>query len=324
MLKVEFNQAGKPEKVLQLMEVEMPVPLAGQVRVRVKASNINPSDLLFIEGLYGLKPKLPNSGAGSEATGIIDAVGEGVDIPLNTRVMFTTLGAWAEYVIISAKTAVIVPDAISDEIACQSFVNPFTAWAMLHDSGLQAGDWLLLTAGGSTFGQLVIQMAKAKGIHTIATVRRPDQDEQLKNLGVSEIINTETEDLLTRVHEITEGKGIEVCFEAVGGKIGGLALQTLKTGGKMLIYGLLSLENSYFDNSSMIFKNLSVKGFWLTSWLAQVSNEVRKQMKDEVFTLLSGQLTFKIDGRYALKDVQKAVIHAQNPGRKGKILIVNE
>jgi NADPH:quinone reductase-like Zn-dependent oxidoreductase len=324
MLKVEFNQLGKPEKVLQLLETELPTPQAGQVRVRVKAANINPSDLLFIEGLYGLQPKLPNSGAGSEATGVIDAVGEGVDIPLHTRVMFTTLGAWAEYVLIPAKTAVIVPDNISNEVACQSFVNPFTAWAMLYDSGLQAGDWLLLTAGGSTFGQLVIQIAKAKGIRTIATVRRPDQDEQLKNLGVDAIINTETEDLLTRVKEITEGKGVEACFEAVGGKIGGLALQTLKNGGKMLIYGLLSLENSYFDNSSMIFKNLTVKGFWLTTWLAQVSNEVRQQMKQEVFALLGGQLTFRIDGRYALTEIKEAVIHAQKPGRKGKILIVND
>jgi NADPH:quinone reductase-like Zn-dependent oxidoreductase len=321
MQKIVFNQIGKPEKVLTCEDFPMPEPAAGQVRIEVKACSINPSDLLFVEGLYGLYPQLPASPAGFEGMGVIDAVGDGVDLPIGTRVVFTTIGAWSEYLVISAKTAIPIPDNIPNEIAAQSFVNPFTAWAMLHDSHLQSGDWLLLTAGGSTFGQLVIQMAKSKGIKTIATVRRDDQNTQLKELGVDEIINTENEDLNESVKKITSGKGVDACFEAVGGKLGGLALQSLKVGGTMLIYGMMSLENSYFDNSSMVFKSLTVKGFWLTSWMSKVSGEVRKQMKDEVFGLLGGKLAIKIEARYPFSAIKEAVKHAQNPGRKGKVIL---
>ncbi len=319
-----FENAGNPEDVLKIKELEMPVPPSGHIRIKVKASPINPSDTMFVRGLYGIRPQLP-SPAGFEGVGIVDALGEGVDMPLGTRVMFTTVGAWAEYAIVNAKMVSPCPDHLSDEVAAQSFVNPLTAWAMLHDANLASGDWLILTAGGSTFSQLVIQMTKAKGIKTIATVRRNDQIEQLKSLGATEVVNTEEVNLVKRVKEITNGEGASACFEAVGGKTASEALKSLKMNGLMLIYGLLSLENGEFDSGLMIFKNLTVKGFWLTAWLQTATSEAKAMMRKEVYSNLGGDsLQLVIEAKYPLSEIAKAVKHADTPGRKGKILIVNE
>ncbi|TAF65175.1 MAG: alcohol dehydrogenase [Cytophagales bacterium] len=318
----QFIQAGTPEEVLEIKEISLLEPKAGELRVRVKASPINPSDTMFVRGLYGIRPQLP-SGAGFEGVGIVDAVGEGVDIPVGTRVMFTTIGAWAEYAIVSAKTASPVPAHIPDEVAAQSFVNPLTAWAMIHESGVKAGGWLLLTAGGSTFSQLVIQMAKSKGINTIATVRRNDQDEQLKALGVTAIVNTEDSKWVKQVFELTGGQGADCCLEAVGGATATQALKCLKNNGKMLIYGLLSLQNPTVDSGLMIFKNLTIKGFWLTAWLAEADKNVKQELFKEVYSLLgTDALKVTIEARYSLDKIKEAVAHADKPGRNGKVLVV--
>lgn len=320
----QFENPGLPQEVLQIKEMALPEPQAGEVRIQVKAAPINPSDTMFVRGLYGIRPQLP-SPAGFEGAGVVDAVGEGVSLAIGSRVMFTTIGSWSEYVIASAKTVSPVPDHLSDEVAAQSFVNPFTAWAMVHDSGVKKGGWLLLTAGGSTFSQLVIQLAKEKGIQTIATVRRDNQIEQLKNLGVTEVINTEKENLVKRVMEITGKQGADCCLEAVGGEIGTQALKSLKMNGKMLVYGLLSLENPSLDSGLLIFKNITVKGFWLTTWLNEASKEEKQQLYQEVFAKLgTDDLKVKIEATYTLDEIHKAVEHADTPGRQGKVLIVNK
>jgi NADPH:quinone reductase-like Zn-dependent oxidoreductase len=324
MKKLIFNTTGKPEHVLALEESATPIPQVGEVLVKVKASPINPSDIAFIEGVYGIRPQLP-SGAGFEGAGIIEAVGEGVHLPIGAKVSFTTVGTWSEYASVSAKSLIPLPDAMPFETACQVFVNPFTAWAMVHESGLKAGDWLLLTAGGSTFAQLVIQIASKRGIKVICTVRRNEQMEQLKALGATEVINTEEANLVKKVRELTDKKGVSYCFDAVGGDVAGLALQCLAYKGTLLIYGMLSQKETPVNNGLMIFKNLQLRGFWLSSWLQEINKEVRQQAANEVIEMLNkGELKVKIDKKYALTDFREAIIHAQAEGRTGKILLTNE
>jgi NADPH:quinone reductase-like Zn-dependent oxidoreductase len=322
MFTIQFEKAGEPAEVLSVKEVETPKPSAGEVLIRVKACPINPSDTMFVRGLYGLKPEFPNASAGFEGAGEVAEVGEGASIALGTKVMFTHRGTWAEYVVVSERAIVPVPEHWDYEIACQSFVNPFTAWAMLHEANLQEGDWLLLTAGGSTFAQLVIQLAQSRGIKTIATLRRDDQIEQLKALGVTATINTDKQKIHHAVNELTEGKGAKACFEAVGGETGTQALKSLAENGQMWIYGLLSMQNSTLDNGLMIFKSLKIHGFWLTHWMAQSSSEAKKQMRHDVFGLLGSEaLKVEVEARYSPAEIKEAVAHAERPGRKGKVLI---
>ena len=322
MKKLIFNNAGAPETVLEIIETAIPQPQAGEVLVKVKASPVNPADIAFVNGVYGIRPQLPSSGAGFEGSGTVEAIGEDVNLPLGSKVSFTAIGAWGEYVIVPAKAIMPLPETMPFEVGCQVFVNPLTAWAMLYESKLEAGDWLLLTAGGSTFAQLVVQLAVKKGIKTICTVRRNDQIEQLKALGAVEVINTTEVNLPKRVRELTDKKGVNCCLDATGGDLAALALQSLAYKGSMFVYGMLSGKEMPINNGLMIFKSLSIRGFWLTTWLQEADKDARKQASKDVISMLnSGELKVNIDAAYALEDHKKAFIHAQQEGRKGKILI---
>ncbi|QHT72173.1 zinc-dependent alcohol dehydrogenase family protein [Rhodocytophaga rosea] len=321
MRSVRFAEAGKPADVLRVEEVPMPEPKPGEVRIRVHVSPINPSDISFIQNQYGIKPQFP-SGAGFEGMGTIDAIGEEVSQKMGTRMSFTTIGAWSQYVTVPAKTIIPIPDALPDETAAQLFVNPFTAYAMVQESGVQPGGWLLLTAAGSAFGQMVIQLCKMKGIRTIGTVRRNDMIARLKELGADEIINTEEEKLPKRVMEITSSKGVPCVLDAVGGKTGASALQSLAYGGTMLVYGLLSLENIPVNSGLMIFKALHIRGFWLTDWMRHAEENKRTEVRETVIELLaSGKVKLPVEKVYPLEQIKQAVTHADAPGRTGKILL---
>ncbi len=324
MKKIIFEKAGKPTEILKVVESSIPEPQANEVRISVKASPINPADIMFVQGLYGLKPVLP-SGAGFEGSGIVDKVGEGVNLPIGTKVSFSGVGAWAEYVCVPQQSVIALPNEISFEIGSQTFINPFTAWAMLHESGLKEGDWLLLTAGGSAFAQLVIQLAVVKGIKVICTVRRNVQKEQLLELGATAVINTTEDFLPKKIKQLTEGKFVNACFDATGGELGKLALQSLADNATMWVYGLLSLEETPMHNGLMLFKNLTIKGFWLSTWIVKAEKEIRKQAAKDIITLLASKtLHTKVDAIYSLDDFDKAITHADSQGRTGKILFVCE
>ena len=211
---------------------------------------------------------------------------------------------------------------MSFEFACQAFVNPFTAYGMLEVSGLKSGDWLLITAGASAYGKLVIQLAAKKGINTIATVRREEQKEMLTAIGATHVVNTETEKMPKSVLALTDGKGVNAVFDAVGGTLGARALASLATGGTMHVFGLLSLENLPLNSGLMIFKNLTIKGFWLTTYLESLSKEQREKAFTEVLGgLASSDLKLDIEATYPLSKIKEALAHYEREGRTGKIIL---
>ena len=321
MKTIRFDTTGKPHEILNLVEASLPEPGPGEVRIKVTASPINPSDLMFVQNLYGIRPQLP-SGAGFEGVGVVDALGEGVQMRTGMRVSFTSVGTWSEYAIAHQRSLIPVPNAMTDDIAAQLFVNPFTAYAMVQDSGVQEGGWLLLTAAGSAFGKMVIQLCKIKGIKTIGTVRRDDLNEELKNLGLTEVVNTETENLVSRVRQITDGVGVSCALDAVGGHTASEAITCLAKGGKLIIYGLLSMQDPVVNAGLLIFRELTIKGFWLTDWMRRVDSQTRQDVAQNVIGLLaSGRIQLPVEASYPLEEIKKAVEHADQPGRFGKILV---
>jgi NADPH:quinone reductase-like Zn-dependent oxidoreductase len=322
MKELIFEQTGSPAEVIQIRETSVPHPKAHEVLIRVTARNINPADLMFIRGKYGITPKLPSS-AGFEACGVVEKGDQPGKVKVGIRVMFTALGTWREYLCVSAAAVIPVPDAMSDEIACQAFVNPMTAFAMLNKSGLTAGEWLLITAGASAFGKFAIQMAKEKGIRVVATVRHDSQKAVLENLGADLVVNSETGKIRQVIAEKTEG-GVHVIFDAVGGALGAKALTCLRPKGKMLVFGALALENLPINSGLLIFKNLSIEGFWLSTWVEEISEEERGEAFRSVFSfLLKDDSKIDIEGKFKLDDFSAALQAYERPGRNGKILLVS-
>lgn len=321
MKSILFEQVGKPTDILKVADVPMPEPGPNEVRVKVIGSPINPSDIMFVQNLYGIRPRLP-SGAGFEGVGIVDALGEGVQMRTGMRVSFTSIGTWSEYAIAHQRSLIPLPDAISDDIAAQLFVNPFTAYAMVQDAQVKEGDWLMLTAAGSAFGKMVIQLCQMRGIKTIGTVRRDDLNDELKAIGLTEVVNVETESLTARVKEITDGAGVACVLDAVGGHTATEALKCIAKGGTMIIYGVLSLQDPSFNAGLLIFRELTVKGFWLTDWMRRVNSQTRQEVAQNVISLLaSGKIQLPVEAAYSLDQIVEAVDHAERHGRWGKILI---
>ena len=320
MKQVIFNQTGLPKDVLFIEEAPMPIRKSHEVLVKVLARNINPSDIMFVQGLYGITPQLPSS-AGFEAVGIVEESDDAGVLAVGTRVIFTTVGTWKEYICLPAKGVIPVPAGMSDEIACQAFVNPFTAYGMLETSGLQAGDHLLITAGASAWGKLVVQMAAKKGILVACTVRREEQKAVLKSLGADVVVNVQEENL-GKVLKSWAPEGVKAVFDAVGGDQGAKAMNCLSIGSTMYVFGLLSLQPIPLHSGVMIFKNLKIEGWWLSSWWEKLGSDgIQKAMKAVFGYLLSQEVTVDIQAKYPLEQFKEAIEAYEKEGRTGKILI---
>ncbi len=325
MQAIQFSQFGEPADVLSLVEGDLPEPGPGEVRLRLTHRTINPSDVMYIRGMYGRRPELP-AVPGFEAMGVIEAVGEGVAASqVGQRVVpLGPPGTWQSHIILDAQQCLPVPDTVSDQTAAQFVVNPVTAWVMLHDElKLEAGDWVLQTAAGSTLGRVVLQIAKIQGYKTINLVRRRAQVQELLDLGADAVFCTEDDDVVAQVQAVTGGKGVKGAIEAVGGPTGKLAIASLRPGGTMLVYGLLSLEETPVNWGELLFRGLTIRGFWLTHWFrVQPPAHIQQSLTELMGLMAQGHLIPPVEAEYDFTQFKEAVLHAERPGRSGKVLLV--
>src|SRR5262245_24722673 len=329
MKAVVFDRFGEPAEVLELCDVPAPVPGPGQVRVRMKAAPINPSDLLVVRGQYGRLPTLPAT-PGLEGAVVVDAVGSGLLAKLRglkpgrrVAVLNGRGGNWQEQVVISAREAVPVHDDIPDEQIASFFVNPATALAMTrYVLKVPPRAWLLQTAAASALGQMIVRLAKHAGFRTINVVRRREQADELKKLAAVEIICSDTESIETRTREITGGAGVRYALDAVGGSMGLGALRSLGPGGRMLVYGTLSGEPIPLDPRLLMVGQKRIEGFWLSEWVKQQGVLTMLGLFRKINKLLSAKvLTTPVQAVIPIDRFQDAIRAAQTPGRNGKILL---
>ncbi len=321
---LQFTSYGQPAEVLSLVTSPPIAPKRGQVQIHLTHRPINPSDLLYIRGVYGIKPRLP-AVPGFEGVGHVDGIGEGVtEFQIGDRVVpMGVMGTWQESVIARPSQLVRIPDDVEDQVAAQLVVNPVTAWVMTtRELAVKPGDWLLQTAAGSTVGRIVLQIAKQRGFKTINFVRRREQVQELLDLGADAVICTEDPDPVGEVLKLTRGQGVFAAIDAVGGQTGARAAKCLRQGGTMLVYGLLSEERMPLDPGDMIFKGSIIRGFWLTQWYQQTRPEEVRAIWEEVLKLMAvGQLIPPVEAEYDLAEFKTAIEHAERPGRHGKVLL---
>jgi NADPH:quinone reductase-like Zn-dependent oxidoreductase len=319
---------GDPEQVLQVREVPAPLqPKAGEVRVRMLASPINPSDLLMVRGSYGRQPSLPCV-PGFEGVGVVEdgsgllawrVKGKRVAV-LNST---STSGNWQEQVVIPARQAVPVPDDVSDEQAASFFVNPASALIMTrYILNVPRGAWLLQTAAGSQLGRMVIRLGQLDGFKTLNVVRRREQAEELLQLGGTAVVATNEESLLERVRQLTDSDGVRFAIDAVGGETGTQVISTLGRGGRLLHYGTLAGESITIDPRVLLVGQKRVEGFWLSEWVRDQGVLTMLGLFRKIGKLMrGGTLTTEVGKTFALDDIQSAVRHAAAPGRQGKTLL---
>jgi NADPH:quinone reductase-like Zn-dependent oxidoreductase len=329
MKAIVFDRFGPPAEVLHVMDMPVPEPGPGQVRVRMLATPINPSDLLTVRGQYGKRPELPAT-PGFEGVGVVDAAGPGLLKLLRglkpgrrVAVLNARGGNWQEQVVIPARQAVPLPADIPDEQAAAFFVNPATALVMTRwVLGIPRGAWLLQTAAGSALGRMLVRLGRHDGFRTINVVRRRALAEELKRAGADAVIATDEENLEERVRALTEGAGVPFAVDAVGGETGSAVARTLGPDGRMLVYGTLSGEPIALDPRVLIVGQKRVEGFWLSEWTARQGVLTMLKLFRGITSLLrAGVLTSEVGASFPFDEVKAAVERAEAPGRQGKILL---
>jgi len=323
---IAFDRHGSPADVLQLRELPKPVPARGEVLVRMIASPINPSDLLYIEGRYGLLPSSFPCVPGFEGVGVVEASGGGLLglLRKGKRVaVLGTRGIWSEYAIASARQVVPVPPDIPDEQAAGFFVNPMTALALV-DRVLKvpAGAWLLQSAANGALGKMIVRLGKKRGFRTINVVRREDQVDELKRLGADEVIVESAGPIPDRVRGIIGSDGVGFALDPVGGTTGTQIVQSLGSGGRCILYGLLSGEPVSVDPRFLITGSKRVEGFWLADWVKRQGVLTLLGLTRRIRGLLAdGTFATETAATFPLNDFAKAIELARQPGRRGKVLL---
>ena len=213
---IRIDRIGGPE-VLQLQEVNVPPPGVGEARVRHTAIGVNFIDIYHRTGLYKLP--LP-AGLGMEAAGVVESVGSEVTrVVPGDRVAYASgpVGAYSEASNVNAARLVKLPDGVSDDVAAASLLKGLTAHYLLRRTHpVKPGEHILFHAAAGGVGMIAVQWAKALGAVVIATVGSPEKVPFAQRLGAAHVIVTKTENVATRVREITGGKGVPVVYDSIG------------------------------------------------------------------------------------------------------------
>jgi NADPH:quinone reductase-like Zn-dependent oxidoreductase len=326
MKAVVFERFGEPSDVLQVRDLPIPEPGPGEVRVRMIASPVNPSDLLVVRGRYGVLPKLPAS-PGFEGVGIVDKAGPGLLGKLVKGKRVTVInsqgGNWAEYAVIPARQARPVASDIPDVQVASFFVNPATVLAMArHVLAVPRGGWLLQSAAGSVLGRMMIKLGRHDGFRTLNVVRRVEAIDELRALGGDAVISSSEGPIEDQVRRIVGPEGVKYAIDPVGGDTGTGVFQSLAADGRMLVYGTLSQEPLRIDPRLMIAGKRVVEGFWLGHWMRERSIPSALRLFREIAHLIrAGVLATEPGPTFPLEAIHDAARAAEVVGRHGKVLL---
>ena len=306
---VRIDRHGGPEE-LRIVDVEVGDPGPGEIRIRHKAVGLNFIDTYQRSGLYPFAMPLQ---LGTEASGVVEAVGEGVNhLKAGDRAAYASQppGSYCEARVMPARSVCRLPDAISFETGAAMMLKGLTAQYLLKKTlpveGLQPGDFIVFHAAAGGVGLIACQWAKALGLQLIGTAGSDAKCKLALANGAAHAINYSTENFAARVKEITGGKGVKVVYDSVGKDTFEGSVDCLRPFGLLAIFGngsgpvppvnlgLLASKGSLYLTRPTLFTHIATR-------------EATQAMADDLFAIVeSGEVKIPIDQRYALDDVQQA------------------
>ncbi|MCR9104956.1 MAG: quinone oxidoreductase [Gammaproteobacteria bacterium] len=320
-LAARIHRNGGPE-VLELEEVAIDPPGPGMVTVANRAIGLNFIDTYHRSGLYPLPLPI---GIGMEGAGVVDAVGEGVELAVGDRVAYCSagVGAYSQALNLPAARLVPLPEDISYEVAAAVLLKGQTTEYLLQRTYcLQAGQTCLFHAAAGGVGLLFGQWASALGAQVIGTVGSQDKAELALAHGYAHVINYRTENLVERVMEITQGQKLPVVYDGVGQDTFAASLDCLQPRGLLVSFGNASGAPAPLDLQLLSTKgSLFVTRPTLLTYTA--STEELRESSQQVFQRVSsGELQVMIEQRYALADVQQAHRDLEARRTRGSTILI--
>lgn len=315
-----------PEK-LELVEIPIPKPKKGEVLIKMAYSPINPSDLAFLTGNYGIKKPLPVV-PGLEGSGVVVENGGGFygRMLLNKKVACVASpkydGTWAEYMVTEATKCIKLKKEVPLDQGAMFFVNPLTALSFLDMA--KKGDFkaIVMSAAGSALAKMVLHLAKQEGIPFIGLVRKNEQVLELQNIGASKGINITDINFENQIKESVNNKGKILYLDCVGG--GSLPykiLNCLPDSSKMIVYGRMEQnEPAEIAPQELLFHHYQIEGFWLSKKSTELSFLQTLSNTGKVNKMLADGFQTKIVSKFGLKNFEKAIFGYYENMSAGKVL----
>lgn len=316
---------GNPSEVWRLQEdADDFEPAPGQLKVRVEAAGLGLPDVLMCHDNYPLTPPLPFTPS-QEAAGEVVAVGEGVDASLlGTRVLGPTLfqaqrGGLAEYCLMHSAAALPIPDEMSGIEAAGFFIPYQTAWvALVRRAQITADDTLLVLGASGSSGCAAVQLAKAKGARVIAVAGGPEKAAFCTSIGADAVIDRREQDVTETALALTDGRGVSMVFDPVGGKAGRAAFKALGFEGKFILIGYASGEWAQIALPETLMKNLSLIGAMPVGYSAQ---QIMAAHQELIGHWRQGALKVANCQVFDFDDARSAIGHIAAGKVEGKVVI---
>ncbi len=318
----EFGPAEK----LVLEEVPPIEPGEGQVLIKIKACGANFPDTLIIEGKYQFKPELPFS-PGSDVAGIVTKVGKGVT---QTKVGDHVLGilgwgGFAEEVAANENRLIPLPSTL-DFVTASAFALPYaTSYYALKDRArLQPGETLLVLGAAGGVGLAAVELGHLLGAKVIAAASSNEKLAVCRRYGADEVINYSTEDLKTRLKELTAGRGVDVVYDPVGGPYSEIALRNTAWQGRHLVVGFSNGEIPRIPLNLALLKSCSIVGVFYGSFVQRNPQENMQNFQQLLTWIDEGKLKPFISATFPLEQGAEAIKRIATRQVIGKVVVVNE
>lgn len=321
MIAIQMHRTGGPE-VLELVDLPIPVPGPGQVLIRIAATGVNFIETYVREGRYKAPlPLIP----GTEAAGVIEAVGEGVEsFWAGDRVASTAVqGSYAEYALVPASTLVKVPAHVDLKLAAAAILQGMTAHYLSHSTyPLRQGETALIHAAAGGTGRLLVQMAHHAGARVIATVSTDEKAELARSAGADEVIKYTETDFEAETRRLTDGRGVDVVYDSVGRSTFEKSLNCLRPRGMMVLFGGSSGAVPPFDLIQLsTHGSLFVTRPTLKDYIA-MPEDLHHRAADVFRWIEQGKLEVRVPHIYPLADAAKAQIDLASRSTTGKLLLI--
>lgn len=312
-------------------KIPVPTPGPGEVLVKMFASPINPSDLMFIKGEYGLKKEFPvvpgfeGSGTVVESgKGFLPNLWKGKNVACAASPKYN--GCWAEYMLTDANLCIPISKKIPLKQASMMFVNPMTALAFFdvyrklpNPSRKQRA--IINTAAASALGKMVIKLGEMYRIPVISIVRRDEQVKMLQSEGAENILNSSNTDFEDQLREISHSLNATVAFDAIGGNMTRQLLEAVPNESSIFVYGRLSPDECRILPGEFVFNGKQIRGFWLMDYLKDKSLIQNVKTTRKIQSLLGKELSSKINAEFPIERIGEALETYQNNMSKGKVLM---
>ena len=321
MKAVVCTKIGDP-KLLEIKDIETPKPSKNEVLVKVQAAGVNFPDALMVQGKYQIVMDPPFT-PGNEVCGYVEETGDDVDLKIGTKVIaLPPIGGFSEYVSVDKNLVIPVSEKVDSMAGASLPINYGTCYyALKRRANIQKNESLLVLGASGGIGTATIQLARIMGVKTICAVGSDEKAEYVKSLGADEIIRYDQVELKETVKELTDGKGVDVVMDPVGGDVTEQALRATAWNGRLLVIGFTDGNIPKIPLNLTLVKGVSIVGVWWGRWTTTSPEETAEDFKELIEFIEKDELVIKPKNIHPIEETSLALENFLSRKNIGKTVI---